>query len=34
LVLINFHFSVKITKLSRQVKELAQEIAIFKINEK
>jgi hypothetical protein len=34
LVLINFHFSVKITKLSRQVKELAQQIAIFKINEK
>jgi hypothetical protein len=34
LVLINLHFSVKITKLGRQVKELAQEIAIFKINEK
>jgi hypothetical protein len=34
LVMINLHFSVKITKLSRQVKELAQEIAIFKINEK
>jgi hypothetical protein len=33
-VLINLHFSVKITKLGRQVKELAQEIAIFKINEK
>jgi hypothetical protein len=34
LVLINFHFSVKITKLGRQVKELAQQVAIFKINEK
>jgi hypothetical protein len=34
MVMINLHFSVKITKLSRQVKELAQEIAIFKINEK
>jgi hypothetical protein len=34
LVMINLHFSVKITKLSRQVKELAQQIAIFKINEK
>ncbi len=30
LVLINLHFSVKITKLSRQVKELGQEIAILK----
>jgi hypothetical protein len=34
LVLINLHFSVKITKLSRQVKELAQQISILKINEK
>jgi hypothetical protein len=34
LVLINLHFSVKITKLGRQVKELAQQIAMFKINEK
>lgn len=30
LVLINLHFSVKITKLSRQVKELGQQIAILK----
>ncbi|NWF75237.1 MAG: DUF2304 domain-containing protein [Nitrospirae bacterium] len=30
LVLINLHFSVKITKLSRQIKELGQEIAILK----
>lgn len=34
LVLINLHFSVKITKLSRQVKELAQQIAMSKITEK
>jgi hypothetical protein len=34
MVMINLHFSVKITKLSRQVKELAQQVAIFKINEK
>jgi hypothetical protein len=33
LVLINLHFSVKITKLSRQVKGLAQQIAILKISE-
>jgi hypothetical protein len=30
LVMINLHFSVKITKLGRQVKELAQQIAMFK----
>jgi hypothetical protein len=30
LVLINLHFSVKITKLSRQVKELGQQIAFLK----
>jgi hypothetical protein len=30
-ILINLHYSVKITKLSRQVKELAQQIAILKI---
>ena len=30
LVLINLHFSVKITKLSRQVKDLAQQIALLK----
>lgn len=29
-ILINLHSSVKITKLSRQVKELAQQIAILK----
>jgi hypothetical protein len=29
-ILINLHYSVKITKLSRQVKELAQQIAILK----
>jgi hypothetical protein len=29
--LINLHYSVKITKLSRQVKELAQQIAILKM---
>jgi len=34
IVLINLHFSVKITKLSKQVKELAQQIAILKIGEK
>ena len=34
LVLINLHFSVKITKLSRQVKELAQQVSLLKINEK
>jgi hypothetical protein len=34
MILINLHFSVKITKLSRQVKELTQQIAIFKIIEK
>ena len=28
LILINLHFSVKITKLSMQVKDLAQKIAI------
>jgi CDP-diglyceride synthetase len=31
LVLINLHFSVKITKLSRQVKELAQQVSLLKI---
>ena len=30
LVLINLHFSVKITKLSRQVKDLSQQIALLK----
>ena len=30
LVLINLHFSVKITKLSRQVKDLAQQIALLR----
>lgn len=30
LVLINLHFSVKITKLSRQVKDLTQQIALLK----
>jgi len=30
LVLINLHFSVKITKLSRQVKDLTQQIAILR----
>jgi|WetSurSiteA1Bulk_404760.scaffolds.fasta_scaffold03586_2 hypothetical protein len=30
-ILINLHYSVKITKLSRQVKELAQQIAILKV---
>lgn len=30
LVLINLHFSVKITKLSRQVKELTQQIALLR----
>lgn len=30
IILINLHYSVKITKLSRQVKELAQQIAILK----
>lgn len=34
LVLINLHFSVKITKLSRQVKDLAQQLAILKVSEK
>ena len=34
LILINLHFSVKITKLSRQVKELAQQIAMLRISEK
>jgi uncharacterized membrane protein YqjE len=34
LVLINLHFSIKITKLSRQVKELAQDVSLLKINEK
>lgn len=31
-ILMNLHYSVKITKLSRQVKELAQQIAILKTN--
>ena len=30
LVLINLHFSVKITKLSRQVKDLTQQIALLR----
>jgi hypothetical protein len=30
LVLINLHFSVKISKLSKQVKDLTQEIAILR----
>ena len=30
LVLINLHFSVKITKLSKQVKDLTQQIALIK----
>jgi hypothetical protein len=30
LVLINLHFSVKISKLSRQVKDLTQQIALLK----
>jgi hypothetical protein len=33
LILINLHFSIKITKLSRQVKEIAQQVAILKIND-
>jgi hypothetical protein len=33
-ILINLYSSVKITKLRRQVKELAQQVAILKINEK
>jgi hypothetical protein len=34
LILINLHFSVRITNLNRQVKELAQQIAMLKISEK
>jgi len=34
LVLINLHFSTKITELGRQIKELAQQIAILKADEK
>ena len=30
LVLINLHFSVKISKLSKQVKDLAQQIALLR----
>ena len=30
LVLINLHFSVKISKLSRQVKDLSQQIALLR----
>jgi hypothetical protein len=33
-ILINLYSSIKITKLRRQVKELAQQVAILKINEK
>jgi hypothetical protein len=33
-ILINLYSSVKITKLRRQVKELAQQVAMLKINEK
>ena len=34
LVLINLHFSVKITKLSKHVKELTQQIALLEIHKK
>jgi len=34
LILINLHFSVRITNLNRQVKELAQQIAMLKVSEK
>ena len=34
LVLINLHYSVKITKLNKQVKELAQELALSKLSAK
>lgn len=33
-ILINLYSSVKITKLRRQIKELAQQVAMIKINEK
>ncbi len=33
-ILINLHSSVKITKLNKQVKELAQQVAMLKISEK
>lgn len=32
LVFINLHFSVKITKLSKQVKELTQEIVLLRMD--
>ncbi|OGW44364.1 MAG: hypothetical protein A2Y66_07270 [Nitrospirae bacterium RBG_13_41_22] len=34
LVLINLHFTVKLTEFSRQVKELTQQIALLRINKK
>ncbi|OGW36944.1 MAG: hypothetical protein A2Y97_12660 [Nitrospirae bacterium RBG_13_39_12] len=33
LILINLHFSIKITKLSKQVKEITQLVAILRIND-
>ena len=32
-IFINLYTSVKITKLNRQVKELAQQVALLKVNE-
>jgi len=34
IILINLYSSVKTTKLRRQVKELAQQVALLKISEK
>lgn len=34
IILINLHYSVKITELKRQVRELAQQIALLKIEGK